>query len=75
MTKMGSIDSHRIDYNGVEVLRSQRHITQEKLTEVLPPGVPCKRAQHCWPTTRNIVVPNILRPSAWNHNNVGTCCV
>ena len=22
---------------------------------------------------RNIVGPNILRPFAWNHNNVGTC--
>ena len=34
---------------------------------------PCKRTQHCWPTTRNIVGPNMLRPFAWNHNNVGTC--
>ena len=36
---------------------------------------PCKRTQHCWPTIRNIVGPNMLRPFAWNHNNVGTCCV
>ena len=36
---------------------------------------PCKRTQHCWPTTRNIVGPNMLRPFEWNHNNVGTCCV
>ena len=35
---------------------------------------PYKRTQHCWPTTRNIVVLNMLRPFAWNHNNVGTCC-
>ena len=26
VTKMGSIVGHRIDYNGVGVLRSQRHI-------------------------------------------------
>ena len=32
-----------------------------------------KRTQRCWPTTRNIVEPNMLRPFAWNHNNVGTC--
>ena len=31
---------------------------------------PCKRTQHCWPTRRNIVWPNMLRPFAWNHNNV-----
>ena len=24
---------------------------------------------------RNIVGPNLSRPFAWNHNNVGTCCV
>ena len=24
---------------------------------------------------RNIVGPNMLRPFAWNRNNVGTCCV
>ena len=24
-------------------------------------------------TTRKIVGPNMLRPFAWNHNNVGTC--
>ena len=24
---------------------------------------------------RSIVGPNMLRPFAWNHNNVGTCCV
>ena len=37
---------------------------------------PCgKRTQHFWPTTRNIVGPNMLRLFAWNHNNVGTCCV
>ena len=35
----------------------------------------CKRTQHCWVTTCNIVGPNMLRPFAWNHNNVGTCCV
>ena len=34
---------------------------------------PCKRTQHCWPTTGNIGGPNILRPFAWKHNNVGTC--
>ena len=34
---------------------------------------PCKRTQHCWPTTRNIIRPNMFHPFAWNHNNVGTC--
>ena len=34
----------------------------------------CERTQHCWPTTRNIVGSNMLRPFVWNHNNVGTCC-
>ena len=36
---------------------------------------PYKRTQHCWPTTRNIIGSYLLRPFAWNHNNVGTCCV
>ena len=25
---------------------------------------PCKRSQHCWPTRRNIVGPNMLRAFA-----------
>ena len=37
--------------------------------------VPSKRTQYCWPTTRNIDGSSILSPFAWNHNNVGTCCV
>ena len=36
---------------------------------------PYKQMWRCWPTTRNIVGPNMLSPFAWNHNNVGTCCV
>ena len=32
-----------------------------------------KRTQHCRPTTRDTVGPNIMRPFAWNRNNVGTC--
>ena len=28
-TKMGSIDGHRIDYNGVGVLKGQRHIANK----------------------------------------------
>ena len=32
---------------------------------------PCERTQHFWPTTRNIVGPNMLRLFAWNQNNVG----
>ena len=32
---------------------------------------PYKRTQHCWPTKRIIVGPNMLRPFAWSHNNVG----
>ena len=27
----------------------------------------------CWPTTHITVDPNMLRPFAWNHNNIGTC--
>ena len=34
---------------------------------------PWKRMQHCWPTTRNILGPIMLRPFAWYHNNVGIC--
>ena len=37
----------------------------------------CKRTQHCWPTTPNIVGPNnvvtCLSPFAWNNNSVSTC--
>ena len=28
--------------------------------------------QHCWSTICTTVGPNMLRPFAWNHNNVGT---
>ena len=34
VTKMGSIIGHRIDYNGVEALRGQRHIPSKKITQV-----------------------------------------
>ena len=30
---------------------------------------PCKRTQHCWAQQ----CCDLLRPFAWNHNNVGTC--
>ena len=30
----------RIDYNGVAVLRGQRHIPSQKLTQVIPPPPP-----------------------------------
>ena len=33
---------------------------------------PCKRSQHCWPTRRNIVGPNMLRAFA---HQVVCCCV
>ena len=33
---------------------------------------PCKRSQHCWPTRRNIVGPNMLRAFA---HHVVCCCV
>ena len=42
VTKMGSIVGHRIDYNGVGVLRRQRHIpskTWPKYPPFLPPGL------------------------------------
>ena len=32
---------------------------------------PCKRSQHCWPTRRNIVEPNMLRAFA---HHVVCCC-
>ena len=32
---------------------------------------PCKRTQHCWPTTPNVVGCNILRPFA---HHVACCC-
>ena len=31
---------------------------------------PMQWRQNCWPSTRNIVGPVMLRPFAWNHNNV-----
>jgi len=33
---------------------------------------PCKRSQHCWPTRRNIVGPDMLRAFA---HHVVCCCV
>ena len=39
VTKMGFIFGHRIDYTGVGVLRDQRHIPSEKLTQVPRPGI------------------------------------
>ena len=57
---------------------SQKNRTAAKETRMKLDPVsckdPCKRTQHCWTITRNIG-PNMLRPFAWNHNNVGTCCV
>ena len=38
VTKMGSIIGHKIDYNGVGALRSQRAHTQKKLTQVTTRG-------------------------------------
>ena len=38
VTKMGSIIGHRIDYNGVGALRGQLAHTQQKFTQVIPPG-------------------------------------
>ena len=40
VTKMGSIIGHSLDYDGVETLRGQRQITQQKLTQVNHPGNP-----------------------------------
>ena len=36
-TKMGSINGHRIDYNGIGALRDQRHIPSKNLPKY-PPG-------------------------------------
>ena len=38
---------------------------------VIRPKGPCKRSQHCWPTRRNIVEPNMLRAFA---HHVVCCC-
>ena len=38
--------------------------------DYLPPLSPCKRTQHCWPTTPNIVECYMLRPFA----NPVACC-
>ena len=38
VTKMGSIIGHRIDYNGVEALRCQRHIPSKKNNRSTPRG-------------------------------------
>ena len=37
MTKMGSIAGHRLDYNGVGVLRGQRHIPSKTWPKYPPP--------------------------------------
>ena len=37
--KMGSIIGRRIDYNGVEALRGQRHIPCKYLPKYPPPGI------------------------------------
>ena len=34
VTKMGPINGHRIDYNGVGDMRGQRHIPSKKFTQV-----------------------------------------
>ena len=36
VTKMGSIFGHRIDYNGVGVLRDQRHIPSSSIPVSIP---------------------------------------
>ena len=44
VTKMGSIIGHKIDYNGVEALRRQRHVrTQQKFIQVPPTPPPRNR--------------------------------
>ena len=48
-------------------------IAAMSIWNLLVPKDPCKRTQHCWPRTRNIVGSNMLRPFACNHNNIGTC--
>ena len=36
---MGSIAGHRIDYNGVGVMRGQRHIPNQTSPKYPPPGI------------------------------------
>ena len=38
VTKMGSIIGHKIDYDGVGVLRGQWHIPSKNYPSTLPPG-------------------------------------
>ena len=42
----------------------------QKRPEILPGGAPCKRTQHCWPTTPNTVGCYMLRSFA----HPVTCC-
>ena len=39
-----------------------------------PPKAPCKRTQHCWPTTPNIVRCYMLRPFAHPVAHPVACC-
>ena len=55
---MGSIMGHRIDYDGVGLLRGQRHISTQKSIPVLPAGRSAvKRSTDCaCPTMVEIIV-------------------
>ena len=63
VTKMGSIVSHRIDYNGIRVLRGQRAAahTRRTLTQVPPPGVAARKCGRFLPLT--VLFVNAYEPN------------
>ena len=58
VTKMGSIIGHSLDYDGVETLRGQRQITQQKLTQVNHPGNPSPEPQNFETAFQNALAPD-----------------
>ena len=68
----------------LRLLKQNIYISFSKLNcpEKISPLRPCKRTQHCWPTTPNIVGPNsVVTCCVRLHGTttmlalVGTCCV
>ena len=58
VTKMGSIIGHSLDYDGVETLRGQRQITQQKLTQENHPGNPSPEPQNFETAFQNALAPD-----------------
>ena len=48
-----------------------RNLLGQGLPMQTDPRLLANNTQHCWAQQ----CCDLLRPFAWNHNNVGTCCV